>query len=80
MKEAKCVKYHSISDDRGAKKVTSSSSLMLLENIGYNCKHPLNKVVGVNIEYSLRHYQKNTYDSLESDAKTFFNNINFSKF
>jgi hypothetical protein len=80
LKEAKCVKYHSISEDHGAKKVSSNSSLMLLENIGYNCKHPLNQSVGVNIEYSLRYYQKQSYESSESDSKAFFNNINFSKF
>lgn len=80
LKEAKCVKYHSISEDHGAKKVSSNSSLMLLENIGYNCKHPLNQSVGVNIEYSLRHYQKQTYESLGSDSKEFFNKIKFLNF
>lgn len=80
LKEAKCVKYHSISEDHGANKVSSNPSSMLLENIAYNCKHPLNESVGVNIEYSLRHYQKSSYESLESDAIAFFNAVNFLTF
>jgi len=53
---------------------------MLLENIGYNCQHPVKNTVGVNMEYSLRHFEETNYSSFEKNGNEFFNNINFTDF
>jgi hypothetical protein len=75
-----CVKYHSISKDKAARVQGGGITTMLLENIGYNCKHPKNHMVGVNIEYSIRHYPETNYSSFEVDAANFFNNVEFTEF
>jgi len=53
---------------------------MLMENIGYNCIHPNKKSLGVNVEYSLRHFADTAYPLLDKDADDFFSHINFTKF
>lgn len=78
--DATCVKYHSVSEDNAAQIKGGNVASMLLENLGYNCQHPLNKLVGVHIEYSLRHYPDTVYSSFESDANGFFGNIEFTRF
>lgn len=77
---ANCVKYHSISKDKSARIQSGGTTLMLLENLGYHCKHPRNQKVGVNIEYSLRHYPETSYPSFETNAENFFNNVKFTEF
>lgn len=76
---AVCVKYHSFSNDNNAK-IAGGKASMLLESIGYNCQHPINNLVGVNIEYSSRYFETKEKSSLEKDSKTFFSNIEFSEF
>ena len=53
---------------------------MLLKNLGYHRKHPKNYSVGVNVEYSLRHYPDTIYSNLEKHANEFFHNIKFTEF
>lgn len=77
---ANCVKYHSISKDRSARVQAGGTAAMLLENLGYHCMHPRNHAVGVNIEYSLRHYPETGYPSFESNAVDFFRNVKFTEF
>jgi len=77
---ATCVKYHSISKDKSARIQSGGTATMLLENHGYHCKHPKNQTVGVNIEYSLRHYPETSYPSFETNAGNFFNNVKFTEF
>lgn len=43
---ASCVKYHSISKDKSARIQNGGTASMLLENLGYHCKHPKNQAVG----------------------------------
>ncbi|ABE53969.1 conserved hypothetical protein [Shewanella denitrificans OS217] len=74
-----CVKYHSISKDTNAK-IQGGKASMFLESIGYNCQHPKKNTVGVNIEYSLRHFAHTQYPSLEKDSDDFFKNIQFTEF
>lgn len=76
---AVCVKYHSISKDTNAK-IQGGKASMLLESIGYNCQHPKNNTVGVNIEYSSRYFEGSKNPSLENDSDAFFNNIKFTEF
>ena len=75
-----CVKYHSISKDSAAQLQGGETAEMLLENIGYHCMHPKNRTVGVNMEYSLRHYLETTYAAFAGNANEFFNNIKFTEF
>jgi len=77
---AVCVKYHSISKDKNAKIQGGDTAVMLLENIGYNCIHPERSTVGVNIEYSLRHFAETNYSLFEKNGNAFFNNIIFTAF
>lgn len=79
LNDAVCVKYHSISNDKNAK-IEGGKASMLLESIGYNCQHPINNLVGVNIEYSSRYFAANENRSLEKDSEAFFSNIEFSDF
>lgn len=79
-KESTCVIYKSSSEDHAAKTANGLSKNMLLENTGYNCLHPKNKSVGVNIEYSIRRYPDSTYESFENKTNAFFNNIEFIEF
>ena len=74
-----CVKYHSISEDKNAK-IKDGTVSMLLESIGYNCQHPLNKTVGVNIEYSSRNFEETPNLSLSNHSAEYFNNIQFTEF
>ena len=76
---AVCVKYHTFSNDKNAK-IAGGKASMLLESIGYNCQHPINNLVGVNIEYSSRYFETKEKSSLEKDSKAFFSNIEFSEF
>ncbi len=75
-----CVKYHSISKDKAAQIQGGGTAEMLLENIGYHCIHPKNRTVGVNMEYSLRHYTDTTYGAFANNANEYFNNIKFTEF
>ncbi len=79
-KDVTCVKYHSISKDKAARLQTGDTAEMLLESMGYHCIHPKNNTVGVNIEYSLRHFSDTNYPMYPKDANEFFNNIKFTKF
>mgnify|MGYP000721657825 CR=1 FL=1 len=80
IKDTTCVEYHSVSEDANAKKVSSNQKPMLLENFGYNCIHPNNEKIGVNIEYSLRHYASSAYPELSNNSKMFFSNLEFTQF
>jgi hypothetical protein len=77
---AHCVSYHSVSKDNSAKTRGGDVAAMLLENRGYHCMHPRNHTVGVNIEYSLRHYPDTSYQSFGKDAESFFTNVRFTEF
>ena len=77
---ANCAEYHSISKDQGAQIQGGETAVMLLENRGYNCKHPKNYSVGVNIEYSLRHFPDTEYPLFDQNANEFANNIQFIEF
>ena len=77
---ANCVVYHSISKDKRAQIQGGDTAVMLLENRGYNCKHPENVTVGVIIEYSLRHFPESEYLSFEKNANEFASNIKFTDF
>ena len=76
---AVCVKYHSISTDTNAK-IQDGNTSMVFESIGYNCQHPKNNTVGVNIEYSSRYYANTENSTLKNDSDSFFSNIKFTEF
>ena len=77
---ATCVKHHSISKDKNARVHGGKTAVLLLENIGYNCKHPKKTTVGINLEYSLRHYEETKYLQFEKHGNDFFNNVKFTEF
>lgn len=77
---ANCVKYHSISKDQRAQIQGGETAVMLLENRGYNCKHPKNDSVGVNVEYSLRHFPETEYLFFDKNSNEFASNIEFTEF
>lgn len=76
---ATCVKYRTISQDNNAKIDGHKSAIMQIEYIGYNCIHPFKKSVGVNTEYSIRHFKNNGHPELTKNADEFFNNIKFKE-
>jgi len=76
---ATCVKYSSLSVDKNAK-TAEGNTTMFLESIGYNCQHPNNKSVGVNIEYSSRYFSATDESQLESKSAELFSSVKFKEF
>jgi len=76
---AYCVKFYNISEDR-APKTPSVVRSMVMETIGYNCQHPKNKSIGVDFEYSYRHYAGDEDANLEKKANAFLDQVQFTDF
>ena len=74
-----CVRHRTISQDNNAKIDGNKSAEMQIQYIGYNCIHPFKKTVGVNIEYSFRHFKGNEHPELTKNAEEFFSNIQFKE-
>jgi len=79
LNDATCVKYQSISVDKNAV-IAGGKATMLLESIGYNCQHPLRRTVGVNIEYSSRHFEDTPNLTIINDSESFFKTVSFTEF
>lgn len=80
LRGATCVKYHSVSRDRAAHLQGGGTGTMILDNRGYHCRHPRDRDVGVQIEYSLRHFPDRTYPSAQQHATRFFDDVRFTDF
>jgi hypothetical protein len=76
---AYCVSYHTISEDYAAR-TSSGVRSMLSEMMGYHCQHPKNKNVGVNFQYSHRHYPGNEDSFLEKKATEVLEEVRFIAF
>ena len=70
-----CVSYHSAAEDKKAKKKSKSKEPMILEMVGYVCRHPNNKNIGVNFDVSHRYYKGQEDESLVLMAKELFKKI-----
>jgi hypothetical protein len=77
--EVYCVKYHTISEDQAAR-TSSGPRSMLSEMRGYHCQHPKNKNVGVNFQYSHRHYPGDEDPLIEKKAAEFLGDVKFIAF
>jgi hypothetical protein len=78
-REAYCIKYHSLSKDKGAK-TPSGTKIMLMESIGYCCRHPKNKTVGVDFVYSHRHHAGDDDADFPRKADAFLDQVRFTDF
>jgi hypothetical protein len=63
-RETLCMRYNTVSQDNAAR-VNGEKKVMILEMVGYHCQHPKNKHIGVNFEYSHRHYSGNNDPAIE---------------
>ena len=70
-----CVGYHSAAEDKEAKKRSTNKKIMILEMVGYVCRHPKNKNIGVTFDFSHRYYKGNEDESLALRAKELFKNL-----
>src|SRR2546422_7861287 len=77
--EVYCVKYHTISEDHAAR-TSSGARSMLSEMMGYHCQHPKNKNVGVNFQYSHRHYPGDEDPLIGKKAAEFLEDVKFIAF
>ncbi|TMH43579.1 MAG: hypothetical protein E6H59_07790 [Betaproteobacteria bacterium] len=77
--EVYCVKYHTISEDHAAR-TSSGVGSMLSEMMGYHCQHPKNKNVGVNFQYSHRHYPGDEDPLIGKKAAEFLEDVKFIAF
>jgi hypothetical protein len=63
-----CVSYHTIAVDREAVKRTRNKENMILEMIGYICRHPQNKNIAIDFDYSQRYYSGHRDENIEAKA------------
>ena len=54
-----CASYHTVVEDKKAKKGSKNKEPMILEMVGYLLQHPENKNIGVNFDFSHRYYKGN---------------------
>jgi hypothetical protein len=73
-----CVKFKTLMNDFGAKRPSGNTEAMLIETIGFNCRHPFNKNILVNVEYSRRYYPSYSDSSWQEEADQFLNQIKFN--
>lgn len=67
-----CVSYHTIAVDREAVKRTRNKENMILEMFGYICRHPQNKNIAIDFDYSQRYYSGHRDESIEAKAHDTF--------
>lgn len=76
-REDYCISYHFVAEDKKAVKRSKNKDMMLLEMIGYTCRHPENKNTGVNFDYSNRYYSGNRDEALNNKAHESFELLQF---
>lgn len=77
-RHAQCARSHSILEDNGAVKRTSTSGSMILEGATLTCAHPGNKILGISIIYSHRYYPGQAAPAFMQKADQVFNGIEFT--
>lgn len=70
-----CVKFNSKAEDKEAIKRSSKQESMILEIIGFNCRHPYNNSIAIQATYSHRYYSGNKDKNLNKKAAEFLNNV-----
>ena len=70
-----CVTYYSAAEDKKAKKRSKNKDPMILEMAGYVCRHPKNKNLAVDFDFSHRYYKGHEDKKLVPMAKEFFKNL-----
>lgn len=70
-----CVSYHSSILDKKAIKRSKNKAPMILEVAGFICRHPKNKNIGVNFDYSHRYYKGHEDESLLPRAEKLFKQL-----
>lgn len=72
-----CVFYHSVAIDKKAKKRSKRKDPMILEMSGYVLRHPQNKNLGINFDYSNRYYKGDKDSKLSDKASELFKQLKF---
>ncbi|MFA4830387.1 MAG: hypothetical protein WC855_03135 [Thermodesulfovibrionales bacterium] len=76
-REDYCISYHSISEDKNAHKQSNNKDPMLLEMIGFFCRQPQNKNIGIVFDYSHRYYAGHQDEKLPEKARITFEKLKF---
>ena len=77
---ALCVKHDSSAKDKNASYEGKESDYLILDAIGYNCRHPHNNTVGVNFEFTHRHFEETKNSDFSKIAELYLNKLKFTKF
>jgi len=72
-----CVRYHTVAEDKKPTRRSWSRAPMLLEMVGYICRHPENKNIGIVMDYSQRAYPGHQDEGLEEKAREIFGRLTF---
>jgi hypothetical protein len=72
-----CLNYHSVVEDKEAVKRSGNKGTMILEMVGYVCRHPGNKNIGINFDYSQRYYAGHRDNNLADKAREDFKLVEF---
>ncbi len=75
-----CVRFHTIYKDFKARNLPAGAKFLIEEDIGMACRHPYNKNIAVNMVFSQRTLQNNTFENFESIANDFIHNVKFIAF
>ena len=78
-REAWCVRYHSIVEDRGSK-TPAGTLVMVREELGYHCQHAIDRNVGVWFAYSFRHIPGEQDPEFHKKARRFLEQVQFTAF
>ncbi len=69
--------FHSIYEDKEAVRESKNKDSMILNIIGYACRHPNNKNVGITYSYSHRSYPDHQDENLIGKAREAFQLLEF---
>jgi len=72
-----CISYHTVAIDKKAKKRSKKKDSMILEMAGYVIRHPQNKNIGINFDYSHRYYKGDKDANLSVKASELFRRLEF---
>jgi len=72
-----CVHLHTLAEDYGATNSSREEAPLLMGYTGYNCRHPENKSILVNFEYSHRYKENDMDPNWQEQADKFLKQVEF---
>ena len=79
-KETTCVRYHTKVEDKIPKRQSGKKDPMILEVMGFNCRHPKNPKAGIQVSISNRYIPGNPDPGLRKQVEKLFKQTTFTDF